>query len=127
MASGAVWGCAEPVSPPHRTWIHAMHSGPHMLGQGSSQTAQLDALMVYGIDLDHGWIEQLIQSSRLAEVNRYVSRVVTQITDILAHRPIDYIETTPRALPGPAAPAPGVAGQARRGVARGHPTPSLDV
>lgn len=81
-----------------RTWLHAMPSGPHLIGESAVRTAGLHAAMVYGVDVDPRWIRELIRDGRLAEVNRYVGHVIRQMTSVLESTRVHYLETTPALL-----------------------------
>ncbi|MGW7349855.1 arylcarboxylate reductase [Streptomyces sp. NPDC054784] len=81
-----------------RTWLHAMPSGPHPVGESAGRTASLHASLVYAVDVDPRWIRELIRDGRLAEVNRYVGHVVRQMTDVLESTRVHYLETTPALL-----------------------------
>ncbi|MGA8112197.1 MAG: hypothetical protein WCA46_00890 [Actinocatenispora sp.] len=83
---------------PGRNWLYACPSGPHIVGRGANQIAELFGSVVYALDLDPRFIKRLIRDSRLADINFYVDHVVEQITEILESQRIDYLETTPALL-----------------------------
>ena len=83
---------------PGRAWLYACPSGPHIVGRGANQIAELFDSTVYTIDLDPRFIKEMIRNSRLPVINMYVDHVVDQIIDVLDSRQIDYLETTPALL-----------------------------
>lgn len=83
---------------PGRTWLYACPSGPHIVGRGAYQIAELYQSTVYTIDLDPRWIKTLIRGSRLAEVQAYIDHVAEQTAEILETGRVDYLETTPALL-----------------------------
>ncbi len=83
---------------PGRTWLYACPSGPHIVGRGAYQIAELYRSTVYAIDLDPRLIKRFIRDGRPAEANAYVDHVVEQVVEILETGRIDYLETTPALL-----------------------------
>ena len=83
---------------PGRSWLYACPSGPHVVGRGADQIADLHDAMVYTLDFDPRWITGLIRRSRLAGMNRYVDHLVEQIADVLSTGRVSYLETTPALL-----------------------------
>ncbi|KIF76843.1 arylcarboxylate reductase [Streptomyces sp. 150FB] len=78
-----------------RTWLYACPSGPHIVGRGANQIAEMYGSTVYTMDLDPRWIKRLIRNNQLAMMNTYVEHTIEQMTDILETGRIDYLETTP--------------------------------
>jgi hypothetical protein len=78
-----------------RTWLYACPSGPHIVGRGANQIAEMYDSTVYTMDLDPRWIKQLIRNNHLAIMNTYVEHTIEQMTDILETGRINYLETTP--------------------------------
>ncbi|GAA3453670.1 hypothetical protein [Dactylosporangium matsuzakiense] len=83
---------------PGRTWLYACPSGPHIVGRGANQIAELYHSTVYTMDLDPRWIKGLIRDSRLVEMNLYVEHTIEQMTDLLETGRVQYLETTPAIL-----------------------------
>lgn len=83
---------------PGRTWLYACPSGPHIVGRGANQIAELYDSTVYTMDLDPRWIKTLIRDSRLVEMNMYVEHTIEQMTDVLETGRVHYLETTPAIL-----------------------------
>ena len=81
-----------------RTWLYACPSGPHIVGRGAYQIAELYQSLVYSIDLDPRIIKRLIREAKTAEAKQYVDHVVEQVVEILETGRIDYLETTPALL-----------------------------
>jgi len=90
-----IFGLEQAGFEPGRTWLYACPSGPHIVGRGANQIAQLFDSTVYAIDLDPRLIKRLVRDGRQAEATLYIDHVVEQVTDILATGRIDYLESTP--------------------------------
>jgi hypothetical protein len=80
---------------PHRAWLQATPSGPHVIGHAAYELTGLFASMVYSIDLDPRWIKRLIRAGRVREAGEYTDHVVEQIADVLGSRSVQYLSTTP--------------------------------
>lgn len=80
---------------PGRTWLQATPTGPHLIGHGVWEVADLYAGQVYAIDMDPRWVKRLIRERRLADVDRYTAHLVDQLTDALARGRVQYLNTTP--------------------------------
>ncbi|WP_028478849.1 hypothetical protein [Nocardia sp. CNY236] len=92
------WSFVTEGFEPHRTWLQATPTGPHLIGNGAWEASELHAGLVYSIDMDPRWVKRLIREGRLAEANEYSIHLVDQIADVLQHGRIDYINTTPALL-----------------------------
>jgi len=80
---------------PDRTWLNAAPGGPHLIGHGAAELAEYFNALVFGIDMDPRWVKHLIRAGRLADVEDYTAHLVGQITDVLAHQDVQYMNTTP--------------------------------
>jgi hypothetical protein len=89
------WSWVAEGFQPGRTWLNAAPGGPHLIGHGAAELAEHFAALVFGIDMDPRWVKHLIRNGRLAEVDDYTGHLVEQITDVLAHQPVQYMNTTP--------------------------------
>ncbi|MEU8825664.1 arylcarboxylate reductase [Streptomyces sp. NPDC048636] len=78
-----------------RTWLQATPTGPHLIGHGVWEVADLHGGQVYAIDMDSRWVKRLIREGRLADVEHYTSHLLEQITDVLDRGGVDYLNTTP--------------------------------
>ncbi|MGC5346503.1 arylcarboxylate reductase [Streptomyces sp. DT171] len=83
---------------PHRTWLQATPTGPHLIGNGVWEAAELHAGQVYGIDMDPRWVKRLIRAGRLADANEYTTHLLEQIVDVLGLGSVHYLNTTPAIL-----------------------------
>lgn len=89
------WSFVAEGFEPHRTWLQATPTGPHLIGNGTWEAAELHAGLVYAVDMDPRWVKRLIRDNRLAEANEYSAHLVDQMTDVLRHGRVDYLNTTP--------------------------------
>lgn len=80
---------------PHRRWLHAAPTGPHLIGNGCWEISELYASLVYGIDMDPRWVKRLVRAGRLADAGAYTDHLLEQITDVLTNQRVDYLNTTP--------------------------------
>lgn len=89
------WSFVHEGFEPGRGWLQATPTGPHLIGHGVWEVADLYAGLVYAIDMDPRWVKRLIRESRPADVERYTGHLLDQITDALDQGGIDYLNTTP--------------------------------
>ncbi len=89
------WSFTTEGFEPHRTWLQATPTGPHLIGNGVWETGELYAARVYAIDMDPRWVKRLIAGGRLEQAREYTDHLLDQITIVLSTRPVDYINTTP--------------------------------
>ncbi|MCN9242443.1 arylcarboxylate reductase [Streptomyces sp. RY43-2] len=78
-----------------RSWLQATPTGPHLIGNGVWEAAELFAGQVYAIDMDPRWVKRLIRAGRLAEVGDYTTHLLEQIADVLGPGRVSYLNTTP--------------------------------
>lgn len=78
-----------------RTWLQATPTGPHLIGNGMWEVSDLYAGQVYGVDMDPRWVKRLVRAGRLADATEYTTHLLEQVTDVLIHGRIDYLNTTP--------------------------------
>lgn len=89
------WSFVAEGFEPHRTWLQATPTGPHLIGNGTWEAGELHAGLVYAVDMDPRWVKHLIREGRLAEANDYSAHLLAQIADVLRHGRVDYVNTTP--------------------------------
>ncbi|MET8689243.1 arylcarboxylate reductase [Streptomyces sp. NPDC004732] len=89
------WSFVQEGFLPGRTWLQATPTGPHLIGHGVWEAADLHDGQVYAIDMDPRWIKRLIREGRLADVGHYTTHLLDQITDALGQGRIHYLNTTP--------------------------------
>ncbi|MFJ3493820.1 arylcarboxylate reductase [Streptomyces sp. NPDC086091] len=89
------WSFVHEGFRPGRRWLQATPTGPHLIGHGVWEVADLHAGLVYAIDMDPRWVKRLIREGRPADVERYTAHLLDQITDILDGHRVDYLNTTP--------------------------------
>ncbi|WP_221349345.1 arylcarboxylate reductase [Streptomyces beigongshangae] len=89
------WSFVHEGFAPGRSWLQATPSGPHLIGHGAWEVAELHAGLVYAVDMDSRWVKRLIREGRPADVERYTSHLLDQIDDVLDRSGIDYLNTTP--------------------------------
>ncbi|MER7007171.1 hypothetical protein ABT297_29600 [Dactylosporangium sp. NPDC000555] len=92
------WSFVAEGFQPHRSWLQATPTGPHLIGNGTWEAGELHDALVYAIDMDPRWVKRLIREGRLAEAQEYSDHLVEQIADVLRHGRIDYLNTTPALL-----------------------------
>ncbi|MER8186039.1 arylcarboxylate reductase [Kitasatospora sp. NPDC094015] len=80
---------------PHRTWLQATPTGPHLIGNGVWEAAELHAGQVYAVDMDPRWVKRLIRAGRLADAREYTDHLLEQIADVLGAGRVHYLNTTP--------------------------------
>ena len=89
------WSFAHEGFEPGRSWLQATPTGPHLIGNGVWEVAELYAGQAYAIDMDPRWVKRLIRAGRLAEVDEYTGHLLEQITDVLRQGRVHYLNTTP--------------------------------
>jgi hypothetical protein len=96
---------------PDRNWLAATPTGPHLIGYGAWDLADLHGARVYGVDFDPRWIDRQLRASKMQEAMQYTDHVIDQISVILATQPVDYICTTPALLRALSRREPGLVAQ----------------
>jgi len=89
------WSFVSEGFAPDRTWLQATPTGPHLIGNGVWEAAELYAGQVYAIDMDPRWVKRLIRASRLADANEYTTHLLQQIVEVLGQGRVQYLNTTP--------------------------------
>ncbi|QCX74524.1 hypothetical protein C9F11_04105 [Streptomyces sp. YIM 121038] len=89
------WSFVHEGFAPGRAWLQATPTGPHLIGHGVWEVADLYAGRVYAIDMDPRWVKRLIREGRMADVQQYTDHLLDQIVDALDQGAVDYVNTTP--------------------------------
>jgi hypothetical protein len=105
------WAIEREGFEPGKIWLQATPTGPHIIGHGAWDLADLYDAQVYGIDFDPRWVKRLLRAGKLREATDYTSHVVEQVTTILTTRPVDYLVTTPALLQATARREPELVAQ----------------
>ncbi|MFC0112337.1 arylcarboxylate reductase [Kibdelosporangium aridum] len=105
------WSFVTEGFEPHRRWLQATPTGPHLIGNGTWEVSALHAGMVYAIDMDSRWVKRLIRTGRAAQIADYTEHLLDQICDALAGDRIDYVNTTPALLKALVQRNPGAVAQ----------------
>ena len=79
-------------------WIMVGPTGPRRLRLAVEHLAQHRGGSCYHVDLDPRWVKKLIKRGQIDEVERYQKHVVDQAVEIIKHRNISCMFTTPRIL-----------------------------
>ncbi len=79
-------------------WIMVGPTGPRRLRLAVEHLANFRGGSCYFVDLDPRWVKKLIQRKQIDEVERYQKHVVDQAVEIIKHRNISCMFTTPRIL-----------------------------
>ncbi|MET1074465.1 MAG: hypothetical protein ABWY11_17590 [Umezawaea sp.] len=92
------WSFVTEGFEPHRRWLQATPTGPHLIGNGTWEVSGLHGGMAYAIDMDPRWVKRLISAGRLAEATDYTNHLLDQMLDVLGGGRVDYLNTTPALL-----------------------------
>ena len=79
-------------------WIMVGPTGPRRLRLAVEHLANHRGGSCYHVDLDPRWVKKLIGRKELDQVERYQAHVMSQAVEIIKHRDISCIFTTPRLL-----------------------------
>ncbi|MGW3463840.1 arylcarboxylate reductase, partial [Streptomyces olivaceoviridis] len=71
---------------PHRTWLQATPTGPHLIGNGVWEAGDLYQSVVYAIDMDPRWVKRLLRTGQMAIAREYTEHVLDQILNVLDTR-----------------------------------------
>ncbi len=95
MFSGTL---SDEFFPRNGNWIMVGPTGPRRLRLAVEHLANFRGGSCYFVDLDPRWVKKLIARKQLDEVERYQKHVVDQAVEIIKHRNISCMFTTPRIL-----------------------------
>ena len=79
-------------------WIMVGPTGPRRLRLAVEHLANFRGGSCYFVDLDPRWVKKLIVRKQIDEVERYQKHVVDQAVEIIKHRNIQCMFTTPKIL-----------------------------
>lgn len=79
-------------------WIMVGPTGPRRLRLAVEHLANYRGGSCYHVDLDPRWVKRLIARKEYDQVERYQAHVVSQAVEIIKHRDISCIFTTPKLL-----------------------------
>jgi len=79
-------------------WIMVGPTGPRRLRLAVEHLADFRGGSCYHVDLDPRWVKKLISRKELDQVERYQAHVMSQAVEIIKHRDISCIFTTPKLL-----------------------------
>ncbi|MEM9481992.1 MAG: hypothetical protein AAGA58_20255, partial [Verrucomicrobiota bacterium] len=79
-------------------WIMVGPTGPRRLRMAVEHLANHRGGSCYFVDLDPRWVKKLIVRKQIDEVERYQKHVVDQAVEIIKHRNISCMFTTPKIL-----------------------------
>lgn len=79
-------------------WIMVGPTGPRRLRLAVEHLANYRGGSCYHVDLDPRWVKRLIARKEFDQVERYQAHVVAQAVEIIKHRDIACIFTTPKLL-----------------------------
>ncbi|MCB1097306.1 MAG: hypothetical protein KDN22_17160 [Verrucomicrobiae bacterium] len=79
-------------------WMMVGPTGPRRLRLAIEHLANHRGGSCYFVDMDPRWVKKLIARKQIDEVERYAKHVVDQAVEILKHRDIQCLFTTPRIL-----------------------------
>ena len=84
--------------PTGANWLMLGPTGPRRLRVSIEHLANLRGGVCYFIDLDPKWVKQQLAAGRFDEAQHYLDHVVAQGMELLRHRDIGCLFTTPRLL-----------------------------
>ena len=88
-----------PEAFPHGThWLMLGPTGPRRLRLGVEHLANLRGGSCYFVDLDPRWVKRLLAEKQVEQIKRYMDHVIDQAAQLLRHRQIGCLFTTPRLL-----------------------------
>ncbi|MDA0812809.1 MAG: hypothetical protein O3C21_10525 [Verrucomicrobia bacterium] len=79
-------------------WMMVGPTGPRRLRLAIEHLANHRGGSCYFVDMDPRWVKKLIGRKQIDEVERYAKHIVDQAVEILKHRDIQCLFTTPRIL-----------------------------
>lgn len=88
----------EEFFPKNANWIMVGPTGPRRLRLAVEHLANYRGGSCYHVDLDPRWVKKLIARKEMDQVERYQQHVMEQAVEIIKHRDIGCIFTTPRLL-----------------------------
>lgn len=86
--------------PPGGNWIMVGPTGPRRLRLAIEHLANFRGGSCYFIDLDPRWVKKLITKGQFDQAEAYQRHVIDQAVEIIKHRDISCLFTTPKLLEG---------------------------
>lgn len=84
---------------PHgANWLMLGPTGPRRLRLGIEHLANIRGGACYFVDLDPRWVKKLLAEKQSDQAKRYMDHAIDQAAQILRHRPVNCLFTTPRLL-----------------------------
>jgi hypothetical protein len=93
-----MWSLAQCGFETGRCWLHALPTGPHLIGNIARDLVEQYAANVHTIDMDPRWVKRMLRMGRPGEASEYSAHLTEQITDVLRNYAVDYLCTTPALL-----------------------------
>jgi phenylacetate-coenzyme A ligase PaaK-like adenylate-forming protein len=84
--------------PPGANWLMLGPTGPRRLRLAIEHLANVRGGSCYFVDLDPRWVKRQLTEGHVDEANRYKEHVIDQGVEILKHRKVGALFTTPRLL-----------------------------
>ncbi|HEX2750467.1 MAG TPA: hypothetical protein VHM91_20850, partial [Verrucomicrobiales bacterium] len=84
--------------PPGAKWLMMGPTGPRRLRLAIEHLANYRDGSCYFVDLDPRWVKKLIARKQFDEVERYMKHVIDQGVEMIKHRGVQCLFTTPRLL-----------------------------
>ncbi len=84
--------------PRNHYWLMMGPTGPRRLRLAIEHLAQVRGSSCYFIDLDPRWVKRLITNKQFDQAKAYMEHVVDQAANILKHRKVSGLFTTPKLL-----------------------------
>jgi phenylacetate-coenzyme A ligase PaaK-like adenylate-forming protein len=91
-------GLDDAAFPPGANWLMLGPTGPRRLRLAIEHLANLRGGACYFIDLDPRWVKKLLADGEATQARRYQEHVIDQAVQILRHRGVRCLFTTPRLL-----------------------------
>ncbi|MGI8604631.1 MAG: hypothetical protein ACR2OZ_16795 [Verrucomicrobiales bacterium] len=88
----------EEFFPCGANWLMLGPTGPRRLRLSIEHLAAFRGGSTYFVDLDPRWVKKLIKRGQIDEVERYQKHVIDQGVELLKHRNINCLFTTPKLL-----------------------------
>ncbi|MEM7383718.1 MAG: hypothetical protein AAF514_02130, partial [Verrucomicrobiota bacterium] len=89
---------SEKGFPKGGNWLMVGPTGPRRLRLAIEHLAHVRGGSCYFVDLDPRWVKKLIKRKEIDQVERYQRHAIDQAVEILKHRDIKCLFTTPRLL-----------------------------
>jgi hypothetical protein len=112
-AAWRMWSLAQAGFETGRCWLHALPTGPHVIGNIARDLVEQYGATVHTIDMDPRWVKRMLRMGRPDQASEYSAHLTEQITDVLRIYPVDYVCTTPALFQVLVRTAPDLVGRLR--------------